>query len=435
MAQRKAVFAALGDVYITVEGGPGVAEEARMAFSRGAAVVPLIRTGSASAGMFDFPAGALEKPAFASQEHWALLSEDCSVASTAGAVVALVAGFLTSKRMRARSAPISGTIVDRQEKARMDRLALTLSQRTALPWLAPYLEKFGPVIDNGSKVLSIVGPYIYSFYGGLFKAYKALPHDAAMGIWGVGKCFFGGRYVAFFTASEAFKSAGGHQALASLQDLQLDVDAVLDANARQEEALGHPTSASEKVALVLRTVDPNRVSIALSSIWSGYMGIVMALKYKFAGTVALAHSIGDNLRPLAAKTIGPSLLAVTPPEYRQWITPSINVSCKVIAMAVAWKLQQIISSVHSGIAGGLLMSRSFLKVGMPFLKSQGLIDPSWLPQDSMLEEVLGWGLAASGIYFQLVKGGSPPLLLLPVTLPISFTETWLQWSVTWMGKD
>lgn len=435
MAQRKAVFAALGDVYITVEGGPGVAEEARIAFSRGAAVVPLIRTGAASAGMFDFPAGALEKPAFASQEHWSLLSGDCPLSSTAGAVVALVAGFLTSKRMRTRSAPLSGSTVDRREKARLDRLALTLSQRTAPPWLAPYLEKFGPMIDKGSKVLAVVGPQVYAFYGGLFRAYNALPHDAAMGIWGVGKCFFGGRYVAFFTASKAFKSAGGDEALASFQDLRLDVNAVLDANARQEEALGHPTSASEKVALVLRTVDPNRVSVTLSSIWTGYMGIVMVLRYKFAGTVALAHGIGDSLRPLAAKTIGPSALAVTPPEYRQWITPSINVSCKVIAMTVAWKLQQVISSVHSGIAGGLLMSRSLLRISVPFLQSQGLIDPGLIPQDSMVEELLGWGFAASGVYFQLVKGGSMPLLLLPLTLPISVAESWLQWSVTWMGED
>lgn len=55
---RQEAFGLLGDVYITVEGGPGVAGEARAAVARGARVVPFVRTGGASGGMFDFPAEA-----------------------------------------------------------------------------------------------------------------------------------------------------------------------------------------------------------------------------------------------------------------------------------------------------------------------------------------------------------------------------------------
>merc|ERR1712182_54047 len=42
---RMEIFASLGDVYITAEGGPGVSFEASLAFHRGAAVQPLMRTG------------------------------------------------------------------------------------------------------------------------------------------------------------------------------------------------------------------------------------------------------------------------------------------------------------------------------------------------------------------------------------------------------
>eukprot|EP00931_Biecheleriopsis_adriatica_P122313 TRINITY_DN97304_c0_g1_i1.p1 TRINITY_DN97304_c0_g1~~TRINITY_DN97304_c0_g1_i1.p1 ORF type:complete len:536 (+),score=112.60 TRINITY_DN97304_c0_g1_i1:102-1709(+) len=434
MDERKAIFAHLGDVYLTVEGGPGVAEEARTAFSRGAAVVPLIRTGGASGGMFGFPSGALKRPAFVGEERWSLLSDKSTPPAwqgqVAATVVAIVAGYL-----RGSSSAAGRSLSDRQETHRLESLQLQLAVSQAPPWLAPYLEKLEPALRRGSEVLSVVGPFIYRFYAGLYRHYKALPHEAANCLWGLGQCFFGGRYVAFFAASAAFKSAGGDNMLLSLQDLKADAVAVLEANAKQEEVTGHGTSPSEKFAIVMRTVDPNRISTALGCLWSGYMGIVMALKFKFARTVALAHSIGDNLRPMAAKMLAPTALAVTPPEYQQWIPPAINLSCQAIAMSIAWKLQQVVSSVQCGIAGGLLASRCGLNCSVPLLQERGLVGSSLNLEVSKIDDVLGYSLAAAGIYYQLWKGGSPPVYLLPITWPIGLAESWLQWSVTWMAKE
>eukprot|EP00747_Dinoflagellata_sp_TGD_P083394 gnl/TRDRNA2_/TRDRNA2_162094_c0_seq1.p1 gnl/TRDRNA2_/TRDRNA2_162094_c0~~gnl/TRDRNA2_/TRDRNA2_162094_c0_seq1.p1 ORF type:complete len:495 (-),score=85.61 gnl/TRDRNA2_/TRDRNA2_162094_c0_seq1:113-1597(-) len=92
LAQRGQIFGRLGDIYITVEGGQGVAEEARSAFERGALVLPLVRTGGASEGMFDFPSGALLKPSFATREQWALLGDQgAPLADSAAAVIAIAA--------------------------------------------------------------------------------------------------------------------------------------------------------------------------------------------------------------------------------------------------------------------------------------------------------------------------------------------------------
>jgi len=73
LEERKQVFARLGHIYLTVEGGPGVAQEASTAFNRGAIVLPISSTGGASSGMFGFPAGALERPYWASAEQWGYL--------------------------------------------------------------------------------------------------------------------------------------------------------------------------------------------------------------------------------------------------------------------------------------------------------------------------------------------------------------------------
>ena len=85
------VFSLLGDVYVVLEGGPSVANQARLALRRGACVLPVARTGGASCGLFKFPRKALEKPDFVEDGHWELLqSTEAPTQATAQAVVALL---------------------------------------------------------------------------------------------------------------------------------------------------------------------------------------------------------------------------------------------------------------------------------------------------------------------------------------------------------
>lgn len=91
LEERKAIFGQLGDVYITIEGGPGVSQEAKAAHDRGATILPLIRSGGASSGMFEFPKAALERPDCATEEQWSLLqNKEAQVEKSAQAVVAVV---------------------------------------------------------------------------------------------------------------------------------------------------------------------------------------------------------------------------------------------------------------------------------------------------------------------------------------------------------
>ncbi|CAE7041299.1 unnamed protein product [Symbiodinium sp. CCMP2456] len=90
ISERKEIFSLLGDVYIVLEGGPGVAKQARLALKRGACILPLARTGGASSGLFDFPKKALEKPSFVEETCWeALQNAEAPTATTAEAVVAI----------------------------------------------------------------------------------------------------------------------------------------------------------------------------------------------------------------------------------------------------------------------------------------------------------------------------------------------------------
>merc|ERR1712113_1136188 len=87
LPERMDIFANIGHIYLTVAGGPGVAKEARQAFDRGAAVLPMLSTPGASSGEFGFPPGALIQPMWVSDDSWSLLREVDKPEETAMAVV------------------------------------------------------------------------------------------------------------------------------------------------------------------------------------------------------------------------------------------------------------------------------------------------------------------------------------------------------------
>eukprot|EP00927_Polykrikos_kofoidii_P015732 TRINITY_DN17027_c0_g4_i1.p1 TRINITY_DN17027_c0_g4~~TRINITY_DN17027_c0_g4_i1.p1 ORF type:complete len:772 (-),score=137.59 TRINITY_DN17027_c0_g4_i1:56-2311(-) len=98
LPERMAIFGQLGDVYIVVEGGPGAASEAAAAFTRGALVLPLMTTGGASSGMFNFPADALQRPACATDKQWSCLRDPVAPEVIAAVVVEIIESHVGTKQ-------------------------------------------------------------------------------------------------------------------------------------------------------------------------------------------------------------------------------------------------------------------------------------------------------------------------------------------------
>eukprot|EP00443_Scrippsiella_acuminata_P048479 CAMPEP_0115207362 /NCGR_PEP_ID=MMETSP0270-20121206/20678_1 /TAXON_ID=71861 /ORGANISM="Scrippsiella trochoidea, Strain CCMP3099" /LENGTH=1437 /DNA_ID=CAMNT_0002620955 /DNA_START=36 /DNA_END=4349 /DNA_ORIENTATION=+ len=104
----KTIFGLLGDIYVTVEGGPEVSQEVCVAFERGAKVVPLMRTGGASAGKFGFPTEALQEPCFSTREQWSLLKTDSEPEEkSAVAAVAILEKLIRSRLPKHMKDPAS----------------------------------------------------------------------------------------------------------------------------------------------------------------------------------------------------------------------------------------------------------------------------------------------------------------------------------------
>ena len=84
--QRRQLLAKYCDVAVTVEGGPGTADEMRLAVELGRVVLPLRRTGAASDGLFRAP--HVQRHAAVAERDWALLGDaDADVEHTASALL------------------------------------------------------------------------------------------------------------------------------------------------------------------------------------------------------------------------------------------------------------------------------------------------------------------------------------------------------------
>jgi hypothetical protein len=173
-------------------------------------------------------------------------------------------------------------------------------------------------------------------------------------------------------------------------------------------------------------VDPSKLLNAYGGIATAFAGVCATLKLQFAKVIALAVSIADFMRPIMIQFVGPLLVAMIPSDYVKWVSPLIDVFCKLVAGSIAWYLYRIVAAVHSGLIGGLICTRALIR----WANEKKYL--SWKPEETMLDEYLGWMLAAMGVYFQISNWMSVPFPLNIFMLPVTMCESYLQWVVTWM---
>jgi len=106
---------------------------------------------------------------------------------------------------------------------------------------------------------------------------------------------------------------------------------------------------------------------------------------------------------------------------------------KMIAVIMASYVQMVISAFYSGLRGGQLFACALMRV----LEGKGWLEklPDWLvkkpfdPDTTYLDEIVGYPLAALGIYCQWQSGFSVIFPFNIVLLPLTIVEWILRWEV------
>lgn len=98
-------------------------------------------------------------------------------------------------------------------------------------------------------------------------------------------------------------------------------------------------------------------------------------------------------------------------------------------MTVAWYIQRVISAATSSVRGGLMTSRALCNYAYKrgyrlggFLKEDD--------EDTYIDEVAGFILAAIGFYVQYMFGFYMPFPFNLVFWPFEVAESYIQWTIT-----
>ncbi|CAE8624117.1 unnamed protein product [Polarella glacialis] len=297
-----------------------------------------------------------------------------------------------------------------------------------------------PVLEVVVQILRLLAPALLYFYKFMYYLYLIIPANELRMMYGVALCFFGGEFCASIAAVECFRRSGGDKLLLCLKDLGTNMHLAHQASLEDDKATSSQQQLSEqewykrKVGVVLKAVEPDVLVQACAGLYQGFLGLMMALKFKFAWTVALACSIADLLRKPVAFLVTPCLAAMLPPDYHKWINQIINISLKLMAVHLAWKLEEVVSAVQSGLLGGCLFGTGVVILcqrGFSWASCGRCCKKKFDPETSYMDDVIGLPMAAAGIWFQLKHNFSLPFPFNLALLPLTIVEELLRFCITW----
>jgi hypothetical protein len=307
------------------------------------------------------------------------------------------------------------------------------SQSSLMANIEHYGTYVAPVFNAVFTVIDFIAPVVIKVFQVGQAIYSYLPVTMIEALGGLVMCFFGGLYPLTIAAFETLVESGGDVALKHLFSVWQELVLVYQANAADNKkdddndgvADVKQISAKElvtrKMALFLKTVDPSKLLDAYAGIAASLGAVVVVLKIQFAKVIALSRSISTAMKPVMSFIMGPILVALIPKDYHKWVAPLIQVFCQFIAQSIAWFLYSIVVAVHSGIRGGLICTRALIR----WLNDRKLL--TWKHEETMLDEYLGWMLAAAGIYWQLKNWMTVPFPLNVLLFPLSILEEYLRW--------
>jgi len=299
----------------------------------------------------------------------------------------------------------------------------------------PYLEKATPVIAIVANFIEKLLPILVVYYRKAMDFYASLapyhPELLAPAVMGLVMCFFGGSYMTLIAAFEAYRQSGWDATKKCIDDLMSDFQKVAEANAKDDivdddndgvadvKQISPTELATRKSLLFFRTVDPVRFSGALHGIQTGFMAVVATLKVQFVKAIALGASIAEILDVPASRFCVPLLENLLPTDYKRWAGPVVGYTVQSISVSIAWFLARIISAFHSALKGGVMATRNILD----YLDTMGYYKINH--EDTYMDEVAGYGLAALGLWFQLSFAFQLPFIMSILLFPFSIAEWFL----------
>ena len=304
--------------------------------------------------------------------------------------------------------------------------------------IPPSVLPLKPKIILTIQICSALFGWIAFIIRWLVRIWNLLPQNLAKMLIGLALCYFGGTFVMTIAAAEAFRTMGAERAIRDVSAIADEVNLVLAANDADDvedldgdgvadvDDLTPPQLLQRKAILIMTTVkQPEKIQQAAASLYAAGLAVVATLRLEFAQTTAMAIGVADMVKKPLVMGCKPMLEKTLPPPTHQWIVPTIESALQIFAISVAMYIQQLISSFYSALRGGKMFAGALFdilhqkaKVGV--IMCPGVVGPDYDPDNSVVDEIIGWIIMLQGFMFQLQTNFSLPfpfdILLSPVVL-------------------
>lgn len=334
------------------------------------------------------------------------------------------------------------------KKKRQEMIVGVAKNTPALAKAEKHLVQYAPVIAQACVFmeLTVFPTMMLGFQKGQ-QGWKILkPHvtgknmeDLVPCLCGLALCFFGGMFPLVIASVEAFRLVGLEGMKSAICALWGEGEKALEAHKKDEDAdendngikdvleMNPAQLVAHKAYIVLKVVDPDKVSQAFVALNCGLLAVLANLKMGFARAVTLGTTLGDALKKQVSKYVVPFITELIPPETHKWVPAVADWLCKVVAIFIAMSLQTLISGFHSAIRGGRMVGLYGVKYGqrMGYLKD-------FDPNKSQLDEMVVYGCAGLGFLFQLYMAFSLTFPFNLLFLPVSICEGVLGTLVMWI---
>jgi len=309
----------------------------------------------------------------------------------------------------------------------------------------PYLEKATPYIVKGGELLDQAEPYVLAFITYLNVLYSKIepyhPWEFLPAIAGFILVFFGGNFFTICAAVEAYRLVGYDKTKDALVDLYRSYKVARDASKKDDvldedgdgvadvNQISKKQLVIRKVAVIAKSLDPEKVGEAMTAINTGLLAVVATLRVRFAACVTLGVTVGDIAHKFLDQHLSPVLRELTPDEYKKWVGPGVKYACKLFGIMVAWTIQRVVSAYHSATRGAQLFARGVLA----YCVRHGYLQPQAIDEKGRFFNIFIFVFAFIGFWSQFWTGFSLTFPLNILLLPIRLVEWSLQVAVGMLG--
>jgi len=350
--------------------------------------------------------------------------------------------------MMAEAAPITKL----PENKRMEAYIESLAKQAEGTQAAEAVGILKPCLVMTIRIFMACGPCMSCFWKWGNILYAWLPKNVTMMIFGATLCYFGGTFTASIAAYEAFRRMGFDRAQGDLDHIMTQIEKVKDANVlddtKDDDGDGvadvQQVTPSElvrrKLVLIMKTIDePDRINTAAASIWAASISVLATLAIEFAATTAMALGIVSMIRFPILRFATPVLIDTLGPDLKHWCPWIVDTATSLTLIYIAWEYKISVFAFYSALRGGRVFADALFAIIVENAKAGNnycpIIGPDWDPNESVLDEVIGFLIASQGFIFQCTQDYELPFPINFLLFPFTIVENMIRAQVTNGAED